>query len=186
VTHHPSAAALACAAILSQAASDVFSGWLAILALLAVSDRAAALDTADLSGSCFARTYDRAYLAAHPGQRVAAIAVQFSDLADSLLAGVSYKLRYGPRFGFSGECYGREKGAILCDACGTADSCRGTRESFKVVWSGGDVLQIVNDTTGLAAANPAGGRDRLNPNGPHRTFHLSRAAPEACAANGNP
>jgi hypothetical protein len=139
-----------------------------------------AQDSAALVDTCFARTYDAAHLARHPHQRVAAISVAFQTFEDSLLAGVIYKLRFGPRFSFSGDCYRPAEGGFLCEACGN-DSCEGSGESFKILWSGGDEVQLVNDTTGLFAENAEGGRDRLAPGGEHRLFALKRAPAEECA-----
>jgi hypothetical protein len=139
-----------------------------------------AQDSAALVDTCFARTYDAAHLARHPHQRVAAISVAFQTFEDSLLAGVIYKLRFGPRFSFSGDCYRPAEGGFLCEACGN-DSCEGNGESFKILWSGGDEVQLVNDTTGLFAENAEGGRDRLAPGGEHRLFALKRAPAEECA-----
>ena len=146
----------------------------------ALAAAAAAQDSAALIDTCFARSYDTAHLAEHPQQRVAAISVAFQSFEDSLLAGVIYKLRFGPRFSFSGDCYTAIEGGFLCEACGN-DSCQGNGESFKILWSGGDEVQLVNDTTGLFAENPEGGRDRLAPGGEHRLFALKRAPAEDCA-----
>jgi hypothetical protein len=140
-----------------------------------------AQDSAALAHTCFTRTYDAAHLAAHPGQRIAAIAVAFQGFEDSLLASVVYTLRYGPKFGFSGDCYRPAEGGYLCQACGTTDSCQGNGESFKILWSGNDEVQLVNDTTGLFAENADGGRDRLAAGGEHRLFVLKRAPAEECA-----
>jgi hypothetical protein len=137
--------------------------------------------SAALIDTCFSRTYDAAHLARHPAQRVAAISVAFQTFEDSLLAGVMYKLRFGPTFSFSGDCYTAIEGGFLCQACGTTDSCQGSGESFKILWSGGDEVQLVNDTSGLFAENAEGGRDRLAPGGEHRLFALKRAPAEECA-----
>src|SRR5687767_15915506 len=146
----------------------------------ALAAAAAAQDSAALIDTCFARTYDAAHLAKHPQQRVAGIAIAFQGFEDSLLASVVYTLRYGPKFGFSGDCYRPAEGGFLCEACGN-DSCEGNGESFKILWSGGDEVQLVNDTTGLFAENAEGGRDRLAPGGEHRLFALKRVSAEECA-----
>ena len=152
---------------------------LALLAALG-SAPAAGQDRTALYGTCFAQRYDPAYLARDRGQRVSAIAVQFQGFEDSLLASVTYALRYGTKFGFSGECRTPIEGGFLCEACGS-DVCEGTGETFKVLWSGGDSLTIVNDSTGFFARNAAGGRDRVAPGGAHAAFELKRVAAEDCA-----
>src|SRR3712207_7258731 len=63
------------------------------------------------------QSYDAAYLARHWGQRISAISVQFQGFEDSLLASVTYGLRYGTKFGFSGECREAIEGGFLCQAC---------------------------------------------------------------------
>ena len=139
----------------------------------------AAQEASALYGACFARTYDAKHLAAHRGQRVSAISVLFQGFEDSLLAAVSYRLRSGPKFGFSGDCHVVIEGGYFCQSCGN-DVCEGTGETFKILWSGGETVQLVNDTTGVLAKNAEGGRDYLRSGGEHGVFLLNRAAPDAC------
>ena len=153
---------------------------LAAAALAASLTPAASQDASALYDACFARTYDDAHLAAHPGQRVSAISVQFQSFEDDLLASVIYTLRYGTRFGFSGACYVKIEGGFLCDAC-VNDSCESSGEHFIVLWPGGDTVRLVNDLTGMLAENPEGGRDYLAAGGEHGEFVLRRASAEDCA-----
>jgi hypothetical protein len=152
----------------------------AVAALTASVTQAASQDASALYDTCFARTYDAAHLAAHPGQRLTAISVNFQVFEDDLLASVIYTLRYGTKFGFSGACYVKIEGGFLCDAC-VNDSCETSGEHFVVLWSGGDSVKLVNDLTGMLAKNAEGGRDYLPAGGEHGEFALRRAAPEACA-----
>jgi hypothetical protein len=140
---------------------------------------AAAQDQAALYGACFARSYDETHLAAHPEQRVAALAVFFQEYEDNLWAGASYMLRDGGRYFFSGDCFERIDGGFLCHVCAN-DSCDETGETFKVLWTGGETLDLVNDTTGVRAESLDGKRDQLAAGGEDGTFRLSPAAREAC------
>ena len=149
--------------------------FLAIAALLC-ADLATAAERSGLFGACFVRSSE----AAHPAQRVGVIAVQFQGFADSLLAGITYKLRYGTTFSFSADCSEEIAGGFLCRACGSG-SCQDSGETFEVLWSGGDTLQLVNEATGFFARNAAGGRDRVQPGGEHAVFELTRRAPEDCS-----
>ncbi len=150
-----------------------------VLALL-IAGQAAAQDRASLYGNCFVGNYDAAPLAQRPVQRVAAMSVQFQGFENSLLAAVQYRLRFGTKFGFSGACAVDIEGGFQCEACGN-DRCSGDGESFKILWSGGDTIQLVNDATGILAENAAGGRDRLPPDGANKAFELKRGAPGDCA-----
>lgn len=140
----------------------------------------AAADVANLYDTCFTRTYDAAHLRAHPGQRVTAMSVQFQTFEYDLLASVVYTLRYGTTFGFSGACYTKIEGGFQCDAC-VNDSCEASGEKFKILWSGGDSLKLVNDQTGMLAENAEGGRDYLQAGGEHAEFLLHRGTLENCA-----
>jgi len=140
---------------------------------------ARAADISSLYGECFAQEYSRSHLATHPGQRVAAMAVQFQGFENNLLASVFYSLRYGPGFGLSADCYVRIEGGFACTAC-TMDSFEVSAETFKLLWSGEDSVQIVNDTTGVLAENAAGGRDYLRAGGGDSLFMLPKAAAGTC------
>jgi hypothetical protein len=153
--------------------------FLAGVALAASAIGAAAEDPKTLYDQCFTRTYDAAHLAAHPGQRVVAMSVQFQQFEDDLLASVVYTLRYGTKFGFSGACYVKVEGGFSCDAC-VNDSCESRGEKFKILWAGGDTVRLVNDSTGMLAENQQGGRDYLAAGGEHGEFVLHRAAPADC------
>jgi hypothetical protein len=137
-------------------------------------------DAAALYDKCFSRTYDAAHLARHPGQRVSAISVQFQEFEGDLLASVIYKLRFGTKFGFSGACYVKIEGGYACDAC-VNDSCESNGEKFRILWSGGDTVKLVNDETGMLAKNAEGGRDYLAAGGEHAAFVLRRGAADNCA-----
>jgi hypothetical protein len=139
---------------------------------------AQASNAAALYEMCFAGRFDRS----HPGQRLGTMSVYFQGLAGSLLTSVQYRLRYGTKFGFSGECGADPRGGFLCNACGGGvESCQENGETFRIVWLGGDDLELINDTTGLFAENPAGGRDRLAAGGGNRSFTLKRAGAADCA-----
>jgi hypothetical protein len=141
---------------------------------------AAPQDASALYDTCFTRTYDFAHLAGHPGQRVAEMSVYFQEFEDDLLASVIYTLRFGTRFGFSGACYVKIENGFACEAC-VNDSCESSGELFQVLWSGGDTVRLVNNLTGMLAANAAGGRDYLAAGGEHGEFLLRRGAAEDCA-----
>src|SRR5438105_3320848 len=102
----------------------------AFVTLLIAPAAEAAEDASTLYDQCFTRTYDAAHLAAHPGQRVVAMSVQFQQFEDDLLASVVYTLRFGTKFGFSGACYVKIEGGFSCDAC-VNDSCESRGEKFK-------------------------------------------------------
>lgn len=138
-----------------------------------------AAETSALYGQCFAQSFSEPHLATHPGQRVAAIAVHFQGFEDNLLASISYSLRYGTRFGLSADCYVKIEGGFLCSAC-TTGSCGAGNESFKLFWSGGDHMFVVNDTTGMLGGNPDGGRDYLRASGGDSQFLLFRTAEGMC------
>jgi hypothetical protein len=152
---------------------------LAGLAFAASPLDAAAQDASALYGQCFTRNYDAAHLAAHPGQRVTAISAQFQEFEGDLLASIIYTLRFGTKFGFSGACYVKIDGGYSCDAC-VGDSCQSRGEKVKILWSGGDTVRLVNDSTGMLAENQQGGRDYLAAGGEHGEFLLRRSAPEDC------
>jgi hypothetical protein len=151
----------------------------AVLACL-VAVPAAAQNAESLYETCFVRAYDGAHMAAHPGQRVTAISVYFQNFADTLLAGISYTLRYGDKFGFSGDCHEKIEGGFQCHAC-TNDSCDTDGESFKILWTGGDSIELVNDSTGVVGENPEGGRDYLRAGGASSRFTLDRGSLSDCA-----
>ena len=142
---------------------------------------ATARDGSGLYGTCFARTYDWHYLAAHPGQRVAAIAVQFHGFEGSLLASVAYRLRYGTKFAFSSDCRGNAEAGFVCTGCTNGDCSADQREVFSIAWPGGDGLELVNDATGLLGGNAAGGRDYIISLGEQSAFTLERGEPADCA-----
>ncbi len=142
---------------------------------------AVAGNEAGLYGSCFARTYDGHYLAAHPGQRVAAIAVQFHGLDGALLASVAYRLRYGTKFAFSSDCHGSAEAGFVCTGCTNGDCRIDQGEVFSIAWLEADSLELVNDATGLLGGNPAGGRDYVIPLGEQSAFELRRGDPADCA-----
>lgn len=144
-----------------------------------ITGTTAAENPPNLFGSCFARSYDARYLAAHPGQRVAAISANFQGFEDNLLTSVIYKLRYGTTFGFSGPCYVKIEGGFLCEAC-VNDNCETSGGQFEVRWSGGDSVKLVNNTTGMLSKNAEGGRDYLPAGGENGEFVPRRAAPEDC------
>src|SRR4249920_1453408 len=70
----------------------------AFAAFLIAPASEAAEDAKTLYDQCFTRTYDAAHLAAHPGQRVTAMSIQFQQFEDDLLASVIYTLRFGTKF----------------------------------------------------------------------------------------
>lgn len=162
-----------------QALRIGLTGSICLTALLDLA-QGAAQDRATLFGTCFVGNYDAASLARRSGHRVAAMSVQFQGLDGSLLAGAQYRLRFGTKFGFSGDCAVEVEGGFQCEACGN-DGCNGDGESFKILWPGGDTITLVNNATGILAENPAGGRDRLPPGGANGSFELKRGAPGDCA-----
>jgi hypothetical protein len=157
-------------------AAAIFCG-----SLLALPVSAAAIDPAGLFDTCFARNYSASQLSAHPGQRVRTMSVLFQSFEGDLLASVVYRVRFGTRFGFGGACSKAISGGFECDAC-VNNGCDQDGERFKILWSGGDTIRLVNDETGLLAKNAAGGRDYLMSGGEPREFVLSRAALTACAS----
>src|SRR5262249_8147635 len=134
-----------------------------------------------LYDTCFAKHYSAPELAAHPGQRVSAISVLFQSFQGDLLASVVYTVRYGTKFGFGGACSVKIEGGFQCDAC-VNETCGSNDERFKVLWSGGDTIRLVNDETGMLAKNAQGGRDYLSARGDAREFVLRRGALSACAS----
>jgi hypothetical protein len=150
-----------------------------VAAMLSFGGPALAAEPADLYGACFVRVYDAKHLAAHPGQRVTAIRLQFQGFAGDLLASVSYSLRHGGDFGFSADCHEPIDGGFFCRAC-TNDSCDAGGESFRILWSGGDEVTLANDRTGVVGENPEGGRDYLQARGEHALFELRRGAADRC------
>jgi hypothetical protein len=140
---------------------------------------ASAQEFSDLLDTCFTRTYDAVHMFEHPGQRVTDIAVHFQGFEDSLLASVSYTLRFGIRFGFSGDCHDKIEGGFLCHACAN-DICDGSGETFKILPGSDDTIRLINDTTGVVGENSDGGRDYLKAGGEHGVFVLRKASPENC------
>lgn len=136
-------------------------------------------DASPLFGACYSRAYDAARRAEGPGQRIAAIAVQFQGFEGALLASVTYRLRYGTTFGFSSDCHEEVEGGFLCRACVGATCGRGG-ERFKILWSGEGGVEIVNDMTGMLGENPAGGRDYLISRDELENFRLRRGPAEDC------
>lgn len=151
----------------------------AIVAAMMVS-QAAAQEASTLYETCFVRAYDPGHLESHPGQRVAAMSVYFQNFADTLLAGVSYKLRYGAKYGFSGDCHDAIDGGFACESC-INDSCEGGGEGFKIFWAGENRIRLVNDSTGVVAENAEGGRDYLRAGNENRVFILTRGTLADCA-----
>jgi hypothetical protein len=136
-------------------------------------------DSSPLFGACYARAFDAAHLSAHPGQRVEMIAVHFQGFGGDLLASVTYRLRYGTKYGFSSDCHEAVEGGFLCRACIGAGCGRGG-ETFKILWSGENGLDLVNNMTGMLGENPAGGRDYLISRAEMGHFRLLRGSPEDC------
>lgn len=125
-----------------------------------------------LYGACFAE-------AGGPignARRTAAVYLQFQGLDGGLLAGVVYKLRYGPTFGFSGDCSASVDGGFVCRAC-TGEVCGDRADSFAILWSGGGSVRLVSRGGGVLAENFDGGRDRFASG----TYVLTRVAPETCS-----
>lgn len=139
----------------------------------------AAQDAGSLAESCFVQTYDQAELEAHPELRVKTINVYFQDLAGTLLASVTYTLRFGAKFGFSGDCE-QTGGGFVCRACAN-DSCARDSQSFRILWPGGESIELVNDETGIVAENADGGRDYLLAGGGGNSFVMMRGPLAECA-----
>jgi hypothetical protein len=153
---------------------------LACLAAIALACPAAAQDAAGLYNTCFMRIYDSAHMQSHPGQRVVQIQAAFQQNEENLWAGVYYTRADGQKFGLSGDCYEKISGGFLCHVCAN-DSCDQTGETFKVLWSGGATLDLVNDTTGLSGRDAQGGDDRLPAGGGNGVFRLDHLSdPTAC------
>jgi hypothetical protein len=149
-----------------------FAGLVAALCVtpvLAASKTALpALDS--LYDTCFAE------VGAAAGRRAKAVYLQFQSLDGGLLAGVVYQLRYGPTFGFSGDCSASVDGGFVCNAC-TGGTCGDRADSFAILWSGGGSLRLVSRGGGVLAENFEGGRDRFASG----TYVLTRVAPETCS-----
>jgi hypothetical protein len=153
----------------------------AAFALFVAPALAHAQDGSTLYDTCFVRTYDAAHMQAHPDQRVVEMQAFFQEYEDGLWAGIYYTvLPSGTKFALSGDCSGAAEGGFLCHVCAN-DLCDRTGETFKVIWAGGDTLDIVNDATGVTGQDAGGARDDLEPGGEHGRFQLDRAAdPTAC------
>lgn len=133
-----------------------------------------------LDGTCFVRDAANVLWSAEAGDRVRAVTVRFQEFQGGLLAGVSYKLRYGPEFGFSGDCSKAVGGGFECKVCPDA-ACRSDQDAFSIVVSGADTLRLVGDKAGVRAQNPQGGRDRLRLAADQPSLELRRVAAEACS-----
>jgi hypothetical protein len=152
----------------------VFAGLIAAFCVTpAVAASKSALPAPDaLYGACFAEIGR----AAESRRRTKAVYLQFQGLDGGLLAGVVYQLRYGPTFGFSGDCSTPVDGGFVCSAC-TGQACGDRADSFAVLWSGGDNVRLVSRGRGVLAENFNGGRDRFA----RGTYVLKRVAPETCS-----
>jgi hypothetical protein len=128
-----------------------------------------------LDGTCFSRADDTANLRENSGFRVRAVSVRLQEFQGGLLAGVSYRLRYGPEFGLSGDCSKSAEGDYQCTSC-PGQSCKDDSETFRIVLYDDDTLQLVGEKPGLVAKNPQGGRDRLRLASEPPAFVLQRAA----------
>jgi hypothetical protein len=106
------------------------------------------------------------------------LSVGLQEFRGFALASVLLPARYGPSSAFRAIAPLRK--AVLSAICGS-DRCTDSTQTFRIGWSGGDTLELINDATGLFAENPAGGRDRLAAGGPHGRFSLTRAANDICA-----
>lgn len=157
-----------------KAAGFLMRAALAGAALGTAIEGGAALESSALYNSCFTSGDS----GGEPGGRVSAMSVAFQGLDDQLLASVVYRLRYGTRFGFSGDCMVMVDGGFLCNAC--SNDCATSSEHFQILWSGGDRLRLMNDLTGVLGVNPEGGRDYLVARGPDVAFDLRRGAPADC------
>jgi hypothetical protein len=148
-----------------------------LIAALCVAPALAASKTAlpapdTLYGTCFAEVGS----AAASSRRAKAVYLQFQGLDGGLLAGVVYQLRYGPTFGFSGDCFASADGGFVCRAC-AGEVCGDSADSFAILWSGGGSLRLVSRGGGALAENFEGGRDRFASG----TYVLTRVAPETCS-----
>jgi hypothetical protein len=165
----------------SRAARRFGVGVLVAAFLAAPASAETAGEASGLNGSCFAQNFDRRYLAQHPRQRVAAIAVQFHGFDGSLLASVAYRLRYGTKFAFSSDCRAVAEGYFLCAGCTNGNCGAEGGEKFAIAWPGGDGLELDNDLSGLLGGNSAGGRDYLISLREQSAFLLERGEPADCA-----
>lgn len=152
----------------------IFAGLIAAFCVTpAVAASKSALPASDtLYGTCFAEIGG----ATGSGRRIKAVYLQFQGFDGGLLAGVVYRLRYGPTFGFSGDCSTSVKGGFVCSAC-TGKACGDRADTFAVLWSGGDDVRLVSRGRGVLAENFDGGRDRLA----RGIYVLTRVAPETCS-----
>jgi hypothetical protein len=137
-------------------------------------------DAKALDGACFSRADDTAGLRENPGYRVRAVSVHLQEFQGGLLAGVSYRLRYGPEFGFSGDCSKTAEGSYRCTSC-PGQSCKDEQDIFSIVLYDDNTLQLVGEKPSLIAKNPQGGRDRLRLANEPPAFVLERAASPDCA-----
>ena len=140
---------------------------------------AMALDASDFYESCFIRSYDDAHLAKHPGQRVSAIQAEIIEWEANPFVRITYAVRGGANFHVAGDCYDEIAGGYLCHLC-RDDSCQSGEQTFKVLFRDKDSITIVNDTTGVTAADDNGATDELSAGGEHGAFALSRVAYSVC------
>jgi hypothetical protein len=121
----------------------------AALAVLVAPALAHAQDGSALYDTCFVKTYDAEHMKAHPGQRVVQVQAFFQEYEGNLWAGVYYTvLPGGAKYALSGDCADPVAGGFLCHVCAN-DLCDRTGETFMMMWTGGDTIDIVNDTTGV-------------------------------------
>ena len=151
----------------------------ATLGLAASAAPAAALNIADFYESCFSQSYDAAYLAKHPGQRVGAMRAEIIDWGDNPFVRIHYTLRNGKTYLTGGDCYDAIQGGFTCHRC-KDESCATGDQTFKLLLKSRNAIVFVNDTTGLSAKNDDGGIDTLPAGGEHGAFALSRTAASAC------
>jgi hypothetical protein len=64
----------------------------------------------------------------------------------------------------------------MCSTC-LGDTCGDRADTFSILWSGGEAMQLVSSGRGVLAENFDGGRDRLSSG----TYVLKRVAPETCS-----
>lgn len=152
----------------------------AIAAIFALISPASAGTAQSLIDQCYARTYDAAHLAAHPGQAVTGMQVYFVEFEDAVVARISFATRDSDgRFSYAGDCYREIPGGLSCEGC-VGDACESNGETFKVFPRGKDRIQIVNDTTGLSAETVDSVKFRLDAGGEHKDFVLDKVEPAVC------
>lgn len=152
-----------------------------------IASAALAGETTDaLMERCFARVYDEAHLAKHPGQNVTRMTAYFVGFEDDVVAQLSFVTRPGGHlFVVSGECVQDGGSKLACHVCAGDAACEWSDETFGISVAK-DRITVVNDTTGITASDlgddgtEIGDTYQLKAGGESGAFLLTEAAPNSC------